>query len=143
MSLDVRAETSIPKDPQTVWRYMTDPANEPHWIGGLKHARLLGDPPLAQGSRVERVAGLLGRRIEYVNEVVELDPPNRLEMRSIKAPFPMQITYTLAPDGPERTSVTNRVRGGKAGPLFALMAPIVKRNIQRDLNHLRDLLSAP
>jgi uncharacterized protein YndB with AHSA1/START domain len=138
VSIDVTAETRIDRDPHSVWEYMTDPTHEPEWIGGLREARLVGDPPLATGSRVERVAGFLGRRIDYLNEVVELDPPRRLDMRSVKAPFPMRITYTLEA-GAGGTTVRNRVRGG-TGILYSLMAPVVRRNIQRDLDRLRDIL---
>jgi uncharacterized protein YndB with AHSA1/START domain len=136
MSVDVTAEVRIARDPQTVWDYMTDPRHEPDWIGGLKESQLLGEAPLEVGSRVERVAGFLGRRIEYVNEVTELDPPRRLDMRSVKAPFPMRITYTLEGDGDEATTVRNRVRGGTT----RLFAPFVKRNIRRDLARLREIL---
>lgn len=40
------------------------------------------------------MAGFLGRRIEYVNEVTAYDPPRTLDMRSVVASFPMRITYT-------------------------------------------------
>jgi uncharacterized protein YndB with AHSA1/START domain len=132
VSVDVTAEVSIDLDPQAVWDYMTAPANEPEWIGGLKTARLQGPPPLRVGSRVERVAGFLGKRIEYVNEVTRMEPPRLLEMRSVIAPFPMHITYTL--DG---NVVRNHVRGG--GP--RLFAPLVRRSIQKDLERLRDILT--
>jgi uncharacterized protein YndB with AHSA1/START domain len=135
MSIDVTAEVRIDRDPQAVWDFMTDPLHEPEWIGGLKAARLQGDPPMRVGSRVERVASFLGRRIEYVNEVTELDPPHTLDMRSVKAPFPMHITYTLEGN----TTVRNHVRGGGS----RLMGPFVRRNIQRDLNRLRELLAEP
>jgi uncharacterized protein YndB with AHSA1/START domain len=138
MSLDVTAEVRIARDPQTVWRLMTDPAREPEWIGGLKEARLIGETPLGEGSRVRRVASFLGRRIEYVNEVAEMDAPHLLDMRSVVAPFPMRITYTL--EGEHETTVRNRVRGGTR--LSALMAPLVRRNIQRDLERLRGLVEA-
>lgn len=135
MAIDVTAEVTIEKDARTIWEFMTDPAHEPEWIGGLRTARLQSEPPLATGSRVERVAGFLGKKIEYVNEVTVHDPPHVLEMQSVKAPFPMHITYTVRDDG----TVTNRVQGG--GRLQSLMAPMVKRNIQRDLERLRDLLA--
>ena len=134
MSVDVIAEVAIIADPQTVWDLMTDPAREPEWIGGLKHARLIGDPPLREGSRVERVASFLGRRIEYVNEVTTYTPPHILEMRSVKAPFPMHITYTL-----EGNTVRNHVRGGG----LRLMSPFVRRNIQRDLERLKAIIERP
>ena len=135
MSIDVTAEVRVSADPQAVWDVMTDPEREPEWIGGLREARLQGEPPLGEGSRVERVASFLGKRIEYVNEVTTYDPPRTLEMRSVKAPFPMRITYTL--DG---AIVRNRVQGG--GRLQSLMAPFVKRNIQRDLRSLKRLVES-
>ena len=136
MSIDVTARVEIAKDAQTIWAFMTDPAHEPEWIGGLKTSRIQTEPPVTTGTRVERVAGFLGKRIEYVNEVTVHDPPHVLEMQSVKAPFPMHITYTVHDDG----TVTNRVRGG--GRLQSLMAPMVKRNIQRDLERLKQLVEA-
>lgn len=44
---------------------MIDHRNDPAWIGGISESELLGDPPIAVGSRVRRVASFLGRRIEY------------------------------------------------------------------------------
>src|SRR5215210_894572 len=95
MAIDVTAEVTIERGADAVWDFMTDPQHEPEWIGGLKTARLQGEPPLRVGSRVERVASFLGKRIEYVNEVTELERPRLLDMRSVVAPFPMHITYTL------------------------------------------------
>jgi len=137
MSVDITASVRIARDPVTVAAYMTDPANDPEWIGGLRTADLLGEPPVAVGSRVRRVAHFLGRRVEYVNEVLALDAVH-LDMRSVKAPFPMHITYRFEPAPGGGTTVSNHVRGG--GP--RLLGPLVRRNVQRDLERLRDLLEA-
>jgi Polyketide cyclase / dehydrase and lipid transport len=134
MSIDITAEVHVRRDPAAVAAYMTDPAHDTEWIGGLREARLLGEPPLAVGSRVRRVASFLGRRIEYVNEIVELDAAH-LDMRSVVAPFPMRITYSFEPsDG--GTTVRNHVRGGGA----RILGPLVRRNVRRDLERLRDAL---
>ena len=117
--------------------YLTDPANDPEWIGGLREAELLGDGPVAVGSRVRRVAYFLGRRVEYVNEILALDV-DQLDMRSVKAPFPMHITYRFEPAPGGGTAVSNQVRGGGV----RLLAPFVKRNVQRDLERLRDRLES-
>jgi uncharacterized protein YndB with AHSA1/START domain len=137
MSVDITARVHIAREPAAVAAYMTDPAHDPEWIGGLREAELLGDPPIAVGSRVRRVAHFLGRRVEYVNEVLALDD-TQLDMRSVKAPFPMRITYRFAPSGQGGTDVSNHVRGG--GP--RLFNPFVRRNVQRDLERLRDLLES-
>jgi uncharacterized membrane protein len=143
MSIDVLAEVHVRRPRQQVAAYMSDPANDPEWIGGLREARLLGDPPLQQGARVARVASFMGRRVEYVNEITTLERGSVLEMRSVKAPFPMHITYTFE-DREGGTLVRNHVRGG--GGLFSLgsplFAPLVRRNVQKDLERMRDVLEA-
>lgn len=145
MSIDVTAEVVVSRDRTEVAAYMADPSLDVEWIGGLREAELLGEPPLAVGSRVARVASFMGRKVEYVNEVVALEPAAKLEMKSVVAPFPMHITYTFEDAGGGATRVRNRVRGG-AGRLFSisspLMAPLVRRNIQRDLERLRDVLES-
>jgi hypothetical protein len=137
MSVDITARVHVDREPATVAAYMTDPANDPEWIGGLREAELLGEPPIAVGSRVRRVARFLGRRVEYVNEIVALDATT-LDMRSVKAPFPMHITYRFEPAADGGTNVSNHVRGGGA----RVLAPLVRRNVQRDLERLRDVLEA-
>jgi carbon monoxide dehydrogenase subunit G len=123
MSIDVLGEVHVRRPREQVAAYMSDPANDPEWIGGLREARLLGDGPLREGSQVARVASFLGRRV--------------------KAPFPMNITHTFE-DGDGGTVVRNHVKGG--GGLFSLgspwFAPLVRRNVQKDLERLRDVLEA-
>jgi uncharacterized membrane protein len=141
MSIDVTAEVRVRRPRDEVAAYMSDPANDPEWIGGLREARLLGEGPPGEGSRVARVASFMGRKVEYVNEITRLEPGLVLDMRSVKAPFPMHITYTFEDSG-DGTVVRNHVRGG--GGFFSLgsplFAPMVRRNVQRDLERLRDVL---
>jgi hypothetical protein len=144
VSLDITAAVHIRRPLPQVAAYVIDPRHDAEWIGGVREARILdGDPP-GPGTRVARVAHFLGRRIEYVNEIVALDPERCLDMRSVAAPFPMRITYSLEEqDG--GTTVRNRVRGDVRG-FFALFGPVlaalVRRSVQRDLERLRDLLEA-
>ena len=145
MSIDITAQVAIRRPHDEVAAYMIDPANDPIWIGGVREVRMETPPPLRAGSRVARVASFLGRRVEYVNEVTELDPERVLDMRSVNAPFPMRVTYSFeAGDGAAAgTIVRNRVRGDPGGffALFGpLLAPLVKRSVQRDLERLREVL---
>ncbi len=142
--MDVTAEVLIQRSRKEVARYAINPENDPVWIGGIVAATLLGAPPLRSGSRVQRVAKFLGRRIEYVLEVTELEPEGRLRMKSLKGPFPMDGTYQFQ----ERDGGTlARIRvQGDAGGFFKLAAPLmarmVKRNIGKDLEALKALLEA-
>ena len=144
MNTDVRAETVIARPRSEVAAYVTDWNNDPTWIRALTDVRLVTDGPLRVGSQVERVARFLGKRIEYVNEVVELEPDRRLVMRSVKAPFPMTVTYEFE-DADDGTRVRIRTEGDAsgfyrlAGPL---MARAVKRGIDGDLEQLKAVLEA-
>ena len=142
--MDVTAEVLIQRNREEVARYAINPENDPVWIGGIVEATLLGDPPLRNGSQVQRVAKFLGRRIEYVLEVTELEPEGRLRMKSVKGPFPMDVNYQFQ----ERDGGTlARIRvQGDAGGFYKLAAPLmarmVKRNITKNLEALKALMEA-
>ena len=142
MPVDVTATGTIGRPREDVAAYLQDPANDTTWIGGLRSARLLTPGPVAVGSRVERVASFLGRRVEYVNEITELTG-DRLVMRSVRSPFPMRVTYGYERAGDGATEVSVRVEGD-AGRYYALLAPLlgvaVRRSIARDLRNLKRVL---
>jgi hypothetical protein len=144
MAVDVTATGIIDRPRDQVAAYLRDPANDTSWIGGLRSAQLLTPGPVSLGSRVERVARFLGRRVHYINEITELTA-DRLAMRSVRSPFPMQVTYEHRDDGADATRVSVRVEGD-AGRFYALAAPllsrVVRRSITRDLRNLKRVLEA-
>jgi uncharacterized membrane protein len=143
MAVDTTAAITVDQPRDDVAAYLWDPANDREWIGGLRSARLVTPPPVTVGSRVQRVASFLGRRVEYLNEITELTP-GRLVMRSVKAPFPMRITYELHDTG-GATEVAVRVQGD-TGRFYALAGPFlaraVHRSVSRDLRTLKRVLEA-
>ncbi len=70
MSIDVTAAIKIGRARGEVAIYAMDASNDPLWIRGVVESGVLSDGPLRQGTRVARVAKFLGRRIEYVNDVI-------------------------------------------------------------------------
>jgi uncharacterized membrane protein len=145
MAVDVTATGIIARPRDQVAAYLRDPSNDTSWIGGIRSARLLTPGPVAVGSQVERVASFLGRRIRYVNEVTELTD-DQLAMRSVRAPFPMRVTYGHRDAGGAATEVSVRVEGD-AGRFYAVVGPLlglaVRRSIGRDLRNLKQALDAP
>jgi uncharacterized membrane protein len=141
-AIDVTATTTIEALRDEVASYVVDNRNDPVWIGGISESQLLGDPPIGIGSRVRRVASFMGKRIEYVNEVTRLDPGSVLEMRSVKSPFPMEITYAFQ-DAAGGTQTSVRVQGDPSA-LYRLAGPLlsrqVKKNVQADLERLKDIM---
>lgn len=143
--MDVTAEVEIERSPDEVAAYAFEPTNDPVWIGGIKRAEMMTDPPLREGTRVSRTAGFLGRKIEYVLEVIRLEPARVLEMKSVQSPFPMEVTYALEPSG-AGTKMRICV-GGDSGGFYRFaspfVSPMVRRNISGDLRRLKKILEAP
>ena len=150
MGVDVTVEQRIERPRNEVARFAMDPANDTRWILALDSARVLpgatgaeGASEVGVGTRVERVAGFLGRRVEYVNQIEEYDPPRRLAMRSVKAPFPMTVVYEFEESGDGATLVRIRA-GGDPGGFYSVAGPLlsqmVKHGIRRDLEALKDLM---
>ena len=143
MNVDVTVEREIARDRDAVAAYVMDPANDTHWITALTSVRTLNsDGPVRVGTQVERVASFLGRRMEYVNEIVALEPGRRLAMRSVKAPFPMEVTYELEDAG---AGTLMRIRAtGDAGGFYRIAGPLlgaaVRRGIEKDLAELKRVM---
>lgn len=144
MALDETAEVRIARPADEVAGYMFDPANDPAWISGISEAEPLGPLPIAVGSRVRRRASFLGRRIDYVMEIVALEPGRRLAMHAVEAPMPMDVTYEVEP---AHDGAVARVRvQGDAGGLYRVAGPLISAQVSRsiggDVRRLRGLLEA-
>ena len=139
MALDVHASVDIARPPEAVAAYEFDPANDPSWIGGVGKSQQLTDGAIAVGSRVRRLGGFLGRPIEWVMDVVELVPARRLAMHAVSSPFPMDVTYELAPSA-VGTRASIRIQGEARG-IYGLLGPLtpmlVRRSVQSDLGRLK------
>ena len=147
MAINVKAELLINKPKDEVAAYATDPVNDPVWISGMVESKMLTDPPLAQGSQVERVASFLGRRIQYILEVVDWEPGSRMGMHSIKGPFPMDVTYEFEEAPSEMVELGTLAKisvRGEASGFFKLASPLlaqaVKRSIGKDLKNLKEIM---
>ena len=101
--VDVTVERAIRAPRDRVAAFAMDPGNDARWILALDSVRVLGDGAVGAGTRVERIASFLGKKIEYVNEIDRYEPPHRLSMHSVKAPFPMTVLYEFEDRGPNET----------------------------------------
>ncbi len=145
MAVDVRTEIVIDRPVDVVAGYAGDPSNAPEWYVNIEAVTWRTPPPMAEGSEVEFVARFLGRRLAYTYEVVELVPRARLVMRTAEGPFPMETTYTWAPQDDVRTLMTLRNRGkpsGFASLTAPMMAAAMRRANTKDLRRLKDLLES-
>ena len=145
MAVDVLVETTIDRTPEVVAAFAGDPTNAPEWYANIRSVEWQTTAPVAIGSRMDFVAHFLGRRLAYTYEVVELDLPVRLVMRTADGPFPMETTYTWSSVGEGRTRMTLRNRGTPSG-FSRLTAPMLelamRRATTKDLARLKSILES-
>jgi uncharacterized protein YndB with AHSA1/START domain len=138
----VVVETVIARPREEVARVVMDPAHDRQWIRALTDVRVVTDSALGAGTRVARTARFLGRRIEYVNEITEYEPPVRLVMRSVKAPFAMTVAYEL--DDLGGSTRMRIVVSGDASGFYKLASPLLDRAVRKgiagDLARLKELV---
>ena len=122
---DVTVEQRIDAEPARVAAYAMDPANDASWIGALTEVNVLTDGPVGTGTRVERVASFLGKRIE------------------VKAPFQMTVTYEFEPASGGGT-LMRIATGGDTSGFYKLAGPLLERQVRRgvagDLRRLKEIL---
>jgi uncharacterized membrane protein len=144
-SVDVQVETVIERPVDLVATFAGDPTNAPQWYANIRSVDWRTPPPVAVGSRMDFVAQFLGKRLAYTYDVVELEPGERLVMRTAEGPFPMETTYTWQALGDDRTRMTLRNRGEPTGfgsVAAPVMAVAIRRANRKDLAALKALLES-
>ena len=145
MTVDVQTEVTIDRPVDVVAAYAGDPSNAPEWYVNIDAVDWQTEPPVAVGSTMDFVARFLGRRLAYTYEVVELDLPRRLVMRTAEGPFAMETSYEWAVAGDGRTRMSLRNRGepsGFASVAAPMMAAAMRRANTKDLARLKRLLES-
>jgi uncharacterized membrane protein len=143
VAVDVLTETVIDRPRAQVAAYAADPGHAPDWYENIESVEWKTQPPIAVGSRMAFVARFLGRRLAYTYEIVELEPGEKLVMRTAEGPFPMETTYTWESAGDTSTRMTLRNRGEPSGfsrVSAPLMAAAMRRANRKDLARLKALL---
>jgi len=142
MDVNATANRRIARPCAEVAAFASDPANDTKWIGGIKEARVLTPPPFGRGTLVERVAYFRKKRVDYTLEVVGYQPGTLVDMRSVKAPFEMAVTYRFE-DAPGGCDASIHIGGGPGG-LAWLIAPFIRRSVRKsiagDLENLKRIL---
>ena len=116
-------ETWIDRDPQVVWKRLTDWERAADWMAGID--ALEADGPSAAGTRLAFLAR--GKRRESV--IAGLEPGRSLVLTSRQGPVEATYTYRIEP---ERGGTRLRLLAecDVAGPL-RLLAPLLRAAIKR------------
>ena len=142
MNVDVRTEIVIAAPVERVAAFASEPDNAPRWYVNIKSVEWQTPRPMQIGSRFAFVAQFLGRRLEYVYQVVEYVSHKRLVMRTSDGPFPMETTYEWdSTETGTRMTLTNRgTPSGFSRIVAPFMSAAMRRANRKDLAALKALL---
>ena len=126
-----RAEVVVARPREEVFPFVADARNRPSWDENVGSEELTSPEPIAVGSTLRTRMRSMGRDYEYLWEIVEHDPPNRVLVESTAGPFPTTLEWEVAEhDGGSLVafSVTGRPSGG-----LRLLEPLIARNTAKNL----------
>jgi hypothetical protein len=145
VAVDVLTETEILRPREEVAAFAADPSNATAWYRNIKAVEWQTLPPAVVGSKIRFRAQFLGRTLDYMYEVREVERGRRFVMATAQGPFPMETTYTWE-DTANGTKMSLRNRGEPSG-FTAVTAPVLtlvmRRANQADLRRLKAIWTSP
>ncbi|HUG08004.1 MAG TPA: SRPBCC family protein [Acidimicrobiia bacterium] len=87
----------IERSPEAVFRFTTDPRNVPRYSRNIVGYEKLEKGPLQVGARVSGTVRVAGRRIDFVYEVIQFDPPEHFVSKTVESPIPFRVTQHYEP----------------------------------------------
>ena len=141
--VDVRTEIEIERPRSHVADYASNPDNAMAWYEHIKEVSWNKAKPLGVGSRIVFAAEFLGKQLDYVYEVKELEPGERFVMATAEGPFPMETTYSWedTENGGTRMSLRNRGQPrGFSRVTALLLVRAMRRANKKDLRRLKTVL---
>jgi len=143
MSLDLTSELVLERPPASVSGYACNPENATSWHASVKSVEWKSAPVVHVGSRVALEVDFLGQHLHYTYEIVECVPGEKLVMRSVDGPIPLETSYTFEETRDGHTRMTFRNRGEPSGMsklLTPVMVAAMKAANERDLLKLKEIL---
>lgn len=130
---------TVASAPESVFDYMTNPANLRRWQTSKTRVEVESDGPPGPGFRVrEWTKPPAGKEFEQLVEFTEFERPNRLVVHVVEGPQPIDGTWVLSPvDGATRVDF---VAEGPLGGLMRVVEPLVRRTVDRQFGKYHELL---
>lgn len=130
---EVTESVTIEAPRERVWEFLLEPENNRLVSSNLEEFEQVGEGEIGVGTQFRGVVKIAGRRLEWRNEVTELEPHERYYSKSVDSPI--EFTYDTdleEADGGTRVTVHQDI--GSFGGFFGKLAdPIVLRMYRKDL----------
>lgn len=141
MKLD--SSVVIDRPAEEVFAVISDFARNPEWQSGMRSAQWTTEPPVRVESMYQQVARFLGRDVTTTFQVVAYEADRSVTIRSRQSSFPITVTRSVEPLGPDRSRVNAHIVG-EPGRFFRLFGPLLRllaeRSVRGDYERLGRLL---
>jgi uncharacterized protein YndB with AHSA1/START domain len=144
---EFHSSVTIDRPREQVFTYLADPDTQTTWQAGLQEfdADWINEPKV--GDKARGTVKVAGKKVHWVTEITEARPPERMAFRSVEAPFPFEISYTLEDRGGStevRYDGSTEAMGGFFGKLAdPLVAHMYQRDMNSNLANLKAILESP
>lgn len=127
----ITCSVEISRRPEEVFAYISDASRFPEWQEKVVSASAEGD--MRRGTRVTMIRLVGRRRLTFVNEVTDYDPPHSQGFRSISGAVRPTGAVTIEPlDNGARSRLTFKLEIQGAG-LGRLLVPLVRRQARQEV----------
>lgn len=129
--MQVRTTVIINRPIEKVWAYLDDHNNDLKWRRpSLKSLATVGTGAVGPGTKYEGVVAMGPMKFPYVSEITAYEPPNRVAWKGVSSAGWMigrEGSYTLEPEGQDRTIVTHEITMEPQTAMGRVVAPLVER----------------
>lgn len=143
--VDDSIEIDRPRD--EVFAFVDDPANTVLTSSNVLEYEQQGEGPRGKGTRHRGVVKVAGRRIAFVDEIVEYQPGERLTLRSVEAPMKMHWTleFRLEDAGEGRTRLVFHQDTPSLGGFFGklsdgLVVKMYAKDVRSNLENTKAMI---
>ena len=132
---------TIHQTPDNVFAYFKDVEKIQQWAP-VTNMKLLTDGPISVGSKFSQTVSALGRSFEAITEVTAYEESKLYAFKSTSGPLPFEQRFTLTPtdEGTKLEIVSEGEPGGFFKLAQPLIAPAVHKQLQDQVNKLKQLL---
>ena len=111
-----------------VFDFLVHAENLPRWDSSMLECVQIGSGPVGVGTRYRGASKILGRRIEWTTEVIDLVAGVRAESKAIEGTLRFTVSYEVS-ETPDGTSLRYRIvaDSGLGGAFGRAMEPIVQK----------------
>jgi Polyketide cyclase / dehydrase and lipid transport len=141
----VESSATIDQPVDRVFDYVSTPENDRTWVPASLRHEMLSPAPMRVGSITEEDVWFLVRRMRYVWEIIQYEPPTAFAAQSISGPIPATIRVLLESLDGARTKVilVGEVQlRGVYKPMELVMRLVARRQLGTQLRKLKNLLES-